>query len=253
MRKIIIINIIFILTIITGCSAPEVFDSVTSSNYEIDTSKEIFLDFKDANIKVASWDNNFIEVTYDSAMKGKKKIDIENENNTLTLISDVKEGIRIKIPNVSVNIKAGIIEAKDCTLKEIEANKTVLRYCKTAENFYSQGGSIEIRESKMRSNAVIKNSIVRLRECDIENISLESENDDKKIDAQLREIRGIEVNIVAKSYNSLSVEIKDPKLQKLVIESDSDKGDITVISGSIDKVDNNSGIEIKKEKNPIIK
>jgi hypothetical protein len=184
-------------------------------------------------------------------MKGKKELEIKNEDNTITLVSDVTTGIRIKIPKTTTNIKASEVRAIYCTLKTLNADKITLKYCTTAEDFVSEGGSIEIRESEMAANAVIKNSVVELRECNIEDVTLTSENADKKIDAQLRDLKGLSVKIDTKSCNSLSAEIRDPKLQKLVIDSDSDKGTISVISGSIDIIENNSKISIKNKKRPI--
>lgn len=257
MNKGIIVGVSVLVAAVAGLiiwlasPASNVFNSVTSSKYKVDPSKVVTLDFKDASIDISEWNNNYVEVTYDSQFKGKKNIEINNADNTLTLVSDVNSGIRIKIPKTEVKIKAGEVQAQNCTIKELKTNKATLRYCSTGKDFTSEGQSIEIRESKMAANAVIKNSVVNLRECDIEDVTLKTDNTDKKIDANLREVRGLSIKFDAKSYNSLSAEIKDPNLEKLIIDSDSDKGSITVISGSINNIENNSKINITKKKNSI--
>jgi hypothetical protein len=117
-----------------------------------------------------------------------------------------------------------------------------------ADGFVSEGRQFEARESKFEGSSRLTNEIVNIRECDAKDMSLAPINTEKGINAYLRELDGQSVRLNASDCKSLAAELKDSVLDELIIDYSGDNGSVTIFSGKVKKVENNSDIEIKYKK-----
>lgn len=228
------------------------FDSITTSRHYIDDSNEIILDFKGADISVYEWGKDYIEVTYDNVFGGKRELDISIEGNVLTLNSDLDfSGYRhldVRVPKTVIcSIYAERIDSKSGTFKEVRADSASLRYCCMVDGFVSEGGELEIRESKLIGNSIIKNEAVEIRDCDSGTVVLSPAG--KQVYAKLRELTGDFVKVDALNCGDMNVELKDTSLNRFAVDYNGESGSLVIFSSEIGGVENNSKIQIDYKKN----
>lgn len=230
----------------------DVFNSITTLKCEVDPTKDIVLDFKGADVNVNEWGKDYVQITYDNIFGGKKKLDVNVDGNTLTLVSEMDfsgyKHMDIRVPKAAISINADIVDAKSGTFRKVNANNARFRYCSMVNGFSTEGGVIEVRECKLKGSSIIKNEEVSLRECDVNNVILSSDNPGKSIKAGLRDLSGISVKLDAKLCNSLSVELRDSDFDKFVVDSEKGEGNITILRGNIRNIENNSKIKILNKK-----
>lgn len=232
------------------------FDSIATSRHYLDASKDITLDFEGASVSVNEWGKDYVEVTYNSIFGEKKKPDITENGNTLTLASSLDcsgyKHVDIEVPKAIINIKAERIYAKNVTLKSIRADQTSLRYCTMPDGFHCEGIELELRESKLIGSSTIKSEVVKIRECDSEDVILSPAGQKNQINVYLRDLTGKSVLLDAKSCDSLSAVFRDAALNKLTVDYTGNNGAIIIRGGSIDEVENHSEIDIKYKKNAFL-
>ncbi|HEX2946512.1 MAG TPA: hypothetical protein VHT96_11220 [Clostridia bacterium] len=226
-----------------------VFNYLTVSRQYVNTSEDITFEFEGAEVSFNEWGRDYVEITYDNVFSGKTKMDIAKSGNTLTLKSKLDysgaKHIGINVPKTAIKVRAKSVEAKGGLFRAVEAETASLRYSTMADGFVSTGSEISVREGKFSGSGRLTNEIVNMRECEAKELVLSPANREKGLNAYLRQLTGISVHLDAEGCSDLSAEFKDSKLESLKIGYSGEKGSVTIFSGEINKVENNSKIKIK--------
>lgn len=286
------IIIAVIVVIITSSAYYLTFSQKVSGShkdyrFDINTSKNLTIDFREAEVTIDGWDKNYVEVSVENQLGEVEELDITYRDNSLILdnykpiaafiyrintwlpliqferyhdeaggreddsyrnTSNVQR-IEIKVPkNTSISFKAETATVKNCLVKASNAGNVWLEKCETTKGFSADGTKIQARACKISSGSVFKNQTVEVRESSIEDIILTPDNSAKKLNAQLRETKGTSVRLDAPTYNELTLEIRDSKLSKLIINSDEDSGTVVIRGGSVKNIENNSKLTVNVDR-----
>lgn len=247
------------------------------------SAQYLTLDFQKAKVKVSGWDNSYVQVKTDDYIKySKVPVEIKQDGSVIRLenfqyptskaflysmntwlplvqfgryenLSDDLEigttDFEIKVPrNVPVNITAEDIRAENCVIKGTKGNQAQLNSCSTAGGYVAEGESVSLRDSKIGADSVFKSYKLEIRGGEMESAVLHIDNQKKKLEAEMRDVKGKAVTLDAAEYNDLSVVIRDCSLDSLTINSPKEYGEITLVRGDIKQINNNSKLEIVKKR-----
>jgi len=228
------------------------FNSISVNSIDVDLSEEVTLDFEEAFVKINEWENEYIEISYDNIMGKRKDFIVTNDNNVLTLNTELEfsgfKHLSINVPkNMSINIRADTIDADSGTFQSIKCNKGTFRTCSFEDDFLSEGNYIEIRESDLSGDSTLHNQTIHLRECDVDHLLLDSENTNGA-NIEVREVAGDSVTLKGEGAEPTLL-IRDSSFDVFIVTPEISKGKIAILNNNIKTVENNSSIEIQRKSN----
>lgn len=248
--------------------------------YTIDPSADNILDFQHARVKITGWNNDYIQVkTDDYIMTSGMPVHIEQQDNRICLddfkppekknftyklntfiipeqfsstSASLEIGItdfEIMVPkNIAVKVNADYVKAYYCKLQAVETPDAVIRECKLAVGYTGKGKKAVVRDTDIGDAAVFNNQKLEIRDCDTGSLCIGTEKASGVLEALLRDNKGDNLTIDVPDYNALSILIRDSDYEGLNVNSAKETGEITLLRARIKKLDNQSGIEIKKVK-----
>ena len=231
------------------------WDTLSNYQFPINPKEEIVLNFEDADVSINEWNMDDLKVTYDNVSGPKKNLDFEVDGNTVILktqldFSNFKHLIVYVPKSAVVSINAHDVKVQNTSIHTITANQASLRYANLINGFVSKGTEIEVRESKLAGSANFANQTIALRECRAGSIVISTDNPDKNSHVEIREHKGGTVLLSSKVGDHFQMNIRDSSLDLLSINENSTNDEISIVNSKINKVENESDIEIKYPQSP---